>query len=279
VSPRVTVILSTYNRANVLPFSIGSVLGQAFTDFELLVIGDACTDESEDVVRAITDPRVAWINLPQRTGYQSGPNSEGLRRARGAIVAYLGHDDLWLPNHLEVLTTALDAGAAWGYAMTLYVDPVRAPYAMPARSWSYRPGRGISPTTLAHRRDAVAAAGGWRMPDETGSTNPDTDLWTRMTRAHGSPLLVRRLTSVRFPAVLRPDVYRTRPSEEQARWSERISSLEDPEAAFLAEAGPAPRRRSFLALRSLVYRIIHRTPRKTAAQRIREYQRFKGVPE
>jgi glycosyltransferase involved in cell wall biosynthesis len=279
VSPRVTVILSTYNRATVLPYSIGSVLDQDFTDFELLVIGDGCTDESEDVVGGIADRRVVWINLPKRTGYQSGPNSEGLRRARGATVAYLGHDDLWLPNHLDVLTTALDAGAAWGYALTLYVDPRRKPYVMPARSWSYRPGRGISPTTLAHRRDAVAEVGGWRMPDETGRTNPDTDLWTRMTRAHGSPLLVRRLTSVRFPAVLRRDVYRTRSSEEQARWSERIASSDDPEAAFLAEAGPAPRRRSFLALRRLGYRIVHRSPPKTAAQRIREYQRFKGLPE
>src|SRR5262245_27616274 len=122
VSPRVTVILPTYNWATVLPYSIGSVLGQHFTDFELLVIGDGCTDESGEVVGAIDDPRVEWINLPQRTGYQSGPNTEGLRRARGSIVAYLGHDDLWLPSHLELMTAALDGGSTWAYALTLYVD-------------------------------------------------------------------------------------------------------------------------------------------------------------
>jgi len=43
-APRVTVIMATYNWATVLPYSIGSVLDQTFTDFELLVIGDGCTD-------------------------------------------------------------------------------------------------------------------------------------------------------------------------------------------------------------------------------------------
>ena len=106
------MIIATYNWATVLPYSIGSVLDQTFTDFELLVIGDGCTDESEQVVAAIADPRVHWINLPTNTGNQAGPNNEGLRRARGDIVAHLGHDDLWLPRHLEHLVAAIDAGAA-----------------------------------------------------------------------------------------------------------------------------------------------------------------------
>src|SRR5205823_10744380 len=52
VMPRVTAIISTYNYAPVLPFAIQSVLDQQFSDFELLVIGDRCTDESEEVVSA-----------------------------------------------------------------------------------------------------------------------------------------------------------------------------------------------------------------------------------
>src|ERR1700679_2302736 len=98
--PRVTVIIPTFNYAPVLPYSIGSVLRQTFTDFELLVIGDHCTDESESVVTAIADPRVRWINLPVGIKHQSGPNNEGIRQARGQLIAYLGHDDLWLPWHL-----------------------------------------------------------------------------------------------------------------------------------------------------------------------------------
>src|SRR6185295_19675688 len=91
--PRVTVIVATYNYSTVLPFSIASVLDQTFADFELLVIGDCCTDESATIVQAMPDRRVHWHNLPANTGHQSGPNNEGLRRASGEAVAYLGHDD------------------------------------------------------------------------------------------------------------------------------------------------------------------------------------------
>ena len=89
-SPHVTVVIPTYNYAGVLEYSISSVLDQTFRDFELLVVGDGCTDDSERVVRSIGDARVQWVNLPRNTGHQTGPNNEGLRRARGEVIAYLG---------------------------------------------------------------------------------------------------------------------------------------------------------------------------------------------
>src|SRR6266436_1644596 len=121
MDPSVTVIIATYHWSSVLPYSIGSVLRQTFTDFEVLVVGDGCTDESEAVVRGVGDPRVKWINLPTNTGHQSEPNNEGLRQARGQFIAYLGHDDLWLPHHLSCLISALKQGADLAYGLNLYV--------------------------------------------------------------------------------------------------------------------------------------------------------------
>lgn len=124
MDPLVTVIVATYNWSTVLPYSIGSALRQTFRDFELLVVGDGCTDDSAEVVSALGDPRVRWINLPKNSGHQSGPNNEGLRQARGKIIAYLGHDDLWIPHHLSILIGALDSERAdIAHGMMVCVGP------------------------------------------------------------------------------------------------------------------------------------------------------------
>ncbi len=107
--PIVSVIIPTYNWSSVLRFAVGSVLWQSERNLELLVMGDACTDDSEEVVRSFGDSRVHWHNLPRNFGSQSGPNNAGLELARGRFVAYLGHDDIWRPDHLATLLAATEA--------------------------------------------------------------------------------------------------------------------------------------------------------------------------
>ena len=101
-APAVTVIIQTFNRSNILPYAIGSVLWQTCGDWDLLVIGDGCTDDSAQVVARYTDPRVRFINLQQRVGDQSGPNNEGARIVRGRYIAYLNHSGAclkaWRPH-------------------------------------------------------------------------------------------------------------------------------------------------------------------------------------
>src|SRR5689334_3630760 len=87
--PSVSIIIATYNRANVLRYAIESVRWQTCTDWELWVVGDACTDDTEQVVRSFEDPRIHFLNLPKNVGDQSGPNNEGVRRSRGKFLAYL----------------------------------------------------------------------------------------------------------------------------------------------------------------------------------------------
>ncbi len=231
--PRATVVMATYNWAPVLPFSIGSVLDQTFTDFELLVIGDGCTDESADVVGAIGDPRVRWQNLEVNTGHQWGPNNAGLAQARGEIVAYLGHDDLWLPAHLETLVGVLDAGAEVAHDHALMVTAGQPLELFPPEGWTYEPGRWIPPTTLAHRRDLAVSVGGWRGPAETGGLDPEADLCQRLSTT-GDIRLAPGLSSVKLSAASRHHVYRERPHHEQQYWLGRIRSAADPEADIRA---------------------------------------------
>jgi glycosyltransferase involved in cell wall biosynthesis len=233
--PRVTVIIPTYNYAEVLPYSIGSVLRQKFEDFELLVIGDHCTDNSESVVQAINDPRIRWINLEKSVGHQSGPNNEGLKQGRGELAAYLGHDDLWLPNHLQQLVKTIDGGADVSYGITESVQPGGAAPVFVPEGLDYAPGMWIPPTGVMHRREAAIRVGGWRhFCDIKENMDPEADLWLRLHRAGNKIQLTRMLTAVKFSAAKRKGVYATRPTHEQAEWTKRIKNEPDFAAMELA---------------------------------------------
>jgi glycosyltransferase involved in cell wall biosynthesis len=99
--PRVTVIMPSYNHARFIGEAIESVLGQTFDDLELIIIDNASTDNTREVVeRYLADPRVRAIWRKENGGVAVARN-EGLALARGRYIAFLDSDDLWLPEKLE----------------------------------------------------------------------------------------------------------------------------------------------------------------------------------
>jgi glycosyltransferase involved in cell wall biosynthesis len=290
--PRVTVIIATYNWAPVLPMSIGSVLDQSFTDFELLVIGDACTDESAEVVTGIPDPRVHWHNLQVNVGHQYGPNNAGINLAQGEIIAYLGHDDLWCPDHLSNLVRAIDSGASIAHTSVLLVPPAGSPCRFPADGWTYRPGAWIPPTSVAHTREVVARVGPWKHPRDTGVLDPDGEQILRMTGGQ-APVWVPKLDCVKMSASKRKNVYRIRPHQEQEYWLAKIRAAADTEA-MLAGACNAPYELAPIladadehpGLLRVTSRLLHSTRKAlrkaigrptTGLQRLKGRRRFKGL--
>jgi glycosyltransferase involved in cell wall biosynthesis len=286
--PRVTIIIATYNWSSVLPYSIGSVLRQTFTDFELLVVGDGCTDDSADVVSAIGDPRVQWINLPQNSRHQSGPNNEGLARARGEFIAYLGHDDLWLPHHLAVSVAALDrTGADLSSTLTANVAPDGE------FVWPTLPdgtSGASSPLAMVHRKRVTDEIGGWRHYRETKPT-PDVELWRRAHAAGYRFTFVPRLTGIKFAAGHRRNVYVTKPNHEQALWSARIEAKPDFEFEQMANFIVGPAVPNGIPYRSLLRMLLRQTVARLRKRRagvarwpglrprssIDEVRRFKGL--
>jgi glycosyltransferase involved in cell wall biosynthesis len=227
------VIIATYNWSAVLRYAINSVLRQTMDDFELLVIGDGCTDDSEMVVTSIADPRVRWINLPSNTGNQAGPNNRGLAEARGKFIAYLGHDDLWLGHHLECMIAAFessDAGVAVSLLSRIFPGKrVGSPlFSGPNGS------RGGAPCCTVYRRSVTDRIGGWKDYREL-RLPPDSDLFARARAAGFASVFVPRLTALKFPASVRKNVYREKPSHEQAWWFEEICSRPDFEQFHLIE--------------------------------------------
>jgi len=99
-SERVSVVVPTYNRAHLIQRSLESVLGQTHQDLEVLVVDDASTDDTEEVVRAFKDSRVHYLRHDSNRGPSASRNS-GIRASRGRYVAFLDSDDEWVPEKLE----------------------------------------------------------------------------------------------------------------------------------------------------------------------------------
>jgi glycosyltransferase involved in cell wall biosynthesis len=98
--PRFSVIIPTYNREHLLPLAVKSVLTQSFDDFELVISNGGSTDNTKEVVSAIDDPRIRYI---ESTGkLTAGDNyQQGLNAATGELITFLSDDDAYAPNLLE----------------------------------------------------------------------------------------------------------------------------------------------------------------------------------
>ena len=106
----VTIVIATYNRPDALKTAVQSVLNQRVTSWKLYVIGDNCNAETGEVMDTFKDDRITYINLPDRFGEQSGPNSVGIGLCQTPYLAFLNHDDVWLDDHLEIALDCLKKG-------------------------------------------------------------------------------------------------------------------------------------------------------------------------
>jgi len=103
MAPRFSVLLTTHNRANLLRYAISSVLSQTEGDFELLIVGDGCTDNSSAIVAAFNDSRIRWFDLPKAPYFGYANRNVVLRQASGEYIAFVTDDDLVFPDHLALL--------------------------------------------------------------------------------------------------------------------------------------------------------------------------------
>lgn len=124
-SPRFSVLLPTHNRADVIHCAIESVLFQTESDFELLIVGDGCTDRTAQVVgRYLKDKRVKWFDFAKGPGFGYNHRNTVFKQARGKYIAFIAHDDIPFNDHLEKLGTHLDKNPAIDivYSRALWVD-------------------------------------------------------------------------------------------------------------------------------------------------------------
>lgn len=195
--PLISVILPAYNAEATIRETILSVLGQTFSDFELIVIDDGSRDRTAEVAAAIPDPRIQVFSYPNAN--QANSRNRGIAKATGEYLAFIDADDLWTASKLEAQFNALQAHpeAAVAYSWTDYIDQA----GRRLRQGSHIAATGnVYPTLFLVnfiengsnpliRRQALAAIGGF---DPDLPPAEDWDLWLR---------LAARYSFVAVPAV------------------------------------------------------------------------------
>ncbi len=114
-----SIILPTYNRADVIRRAIDSVVGQTFTDWELIVVDDGSTDDTATIVRSYP-ASVRYLGQPNGGCYVA--RNTGLRAATGRRIAFLDADDEWLAHHLELAAAFFEANDGAQFLMVEFWD-------------------------------------------------------------------------------------------------------------------------------------------------------------
>jgi hypothetical protein len=236
--PQFTVIIATYHWSSALNLSIRSVLAQTFRDFELLVVGDHCTDDSAELVAGFKDPRVRWINLPENTGSQWGPNNRGLESATGTYIAYLGQDDLWHPDHLKIAADLIERESPGAIAAGAVLYGQAGSKIRSVSGFligeAFTKDQTVVPSGFLHRRDLVTASGPWR--DHRSLPEPvDVDFILRISKAAGKVVPTGKLTVFKWPAAWRRDSYRKRDVTEQTDALRALTGSASTRSAFTEE--------------------------------------------
>jgi glycosyltransferase involved in cell wall biosynthesis len=165
-APRVSIAMAVYNAAPFVMRTIESALGQTMADFEYVIVDDASTDDTADVVTGVGDERIRLVRRTENAG-PSGARNAAIRESRGELVAVLDHDDLWFERRLETLVEHLDTNPDAGLvssdmyvgdpdrpdeARTILSNPSCSGLSIPdPRAWAR--GCGFSPSTALVRRE------------------------------------------------------------------------------------------------------------------------------
>lgn len=124
--PLVTVVIPTYNRADLLPRAVRSVLNQTYALLELLVVDDGSTDGTAEVMKGFQDPRVRFLRLEKNQGQCAAMNA-GIGFARGDWVCFLDSDDEYLDTCIEKQMAVVQAADSEALGVVYVLSGERTP--------------------------------------------------------------------------------------------------------------------------------------------------------
>lgn len=97
----ISVVVTTYNRSDIVGETILSILNQTYQNFELIVVDDGSTDNTEESIKFFKDKRIQYIKT-DNWGGPARPRNIGIKHAKGEYIAFCDDDDIWMRNKLDV---------------------------------------------------------------------------------------------------------------------------------------------------------------------------------
>jgi len=197
VLPVVSVIIPTFNRWPLVGEAVESVFAQSYSDFELIVVDDGSTDETQQELAKFRSRLRLFVKA--RGGVAAARNF-GVSRAAGRYVAFLDSDDLWRPKKLEMQTAFMEKDPAVQICQTEEIW-LRHGVRVNPRSRHQKPSGDIfmaslqlclvSPSAVMMTKELFWRFGGF---DERFPVCEDYDLWLRIAVEHRVPLIASPLT-------------------------------------------------------------------------------------
>lgn len=246
---KVSVVIPTYNSAKYIVSTVESVLNQTYPDFEVIVVDDGSTDETQQLLQPYRD-RISYIF--QENKKYSGARNTGLRAATGEYIAFLDSDDLWLPTKLEEQVAVFSGhpDVVLVHCAAAYIDPQGQPVKYKGKQQKGTEESSIiianqsralftfdtiiTTSTVMFRRSLLNEVG---LFDDTHIHGEDWELWVRLGAKGPFAYISKPLAEYRvygWQKVLKAESSQAW-VQDQFRTVERASSLWQGDAAELAQ--------------------------------------------
>jgi glycosyltransferase involved in cell wall biosynthesis len=187
---KVSVIILTYNRAEMLRLAIASVLNQSFQDLEIIIVDDASEDNTVEVVNSFGRKNIEYIRHKTNKGEAKARNT-GLANAKGEYIAFLDDDDEWLREKLGAQVnllenSSLEVGAVYTGCLCIrktnnYVEAVKIPEKRGDISQEIFKKNFIIISSILLRKECFEKVGYF---DEDMASGPDYDMWIRISKSY-----------------------------------------------------------------------------------------------
>lgn len=193
----VSIVMPTYNRAYCLDRAVQSVLNQTYSKWELIIIDNHSSDNTEALVNGYQDPRIILYKI-HNNGIIAASRNMGIMKAKGELLAFLDSDDWWVENKLQSSVNKINSGADLVYhdliiSSKFNESPLFYKAFMKNKFIKTRQvefpvyedllyfGNAITTSSVVVKKDKVKLVGGFS-EDESLLSAEDYDLWLRISK-------------------------------------------------------------------------------------------------